>query len=146
MHITLSPVAAAERPYFACTGDTLIIGSRRYDFSPLAEGDQLPADAVGSDWLVGSIERVDGAVRLTLRLSHGPSAGQATLFPDSLSVTSDGPLSLPPHGDAEAAEAPVEVTPGVIDWAEVRDAAARASAMIAERRERAEIALLKRTV
>lgn len=139
MHITLSPVAAAERPYFGCEGDALIIGSQRFDFSPLAEGDELPAEAVGSDWIVGPIERVDGAIRLTLRLSHGPSAGQGTLFPAPLASPPDGPLSLPPHGDAEDAQAPEVVTPGAIAWAQLKDADARAAAEIEDRRQRAEI-------
>lgn len=78
-------------------GDALTINGQTYDFSPLPEGATLPRAAVECEWLASDIERIDGALHLTLILPHGPNAPEVTRFPAPIAVTGDGPVALPPY-------------------------------------------------
>lgn len=97
MHITLTPARRAAPITVTRTGDTLTIDGVGFDFSALADGAILPADAIASDWFAGPVERISGELHLTLVVPHGPDAPQETRFPASLTLTGDGPVTLPPY-------------------------------------------------
>lgn len=83
-------------------GDHLRINGELFNFNPLDEGDVLPAGVVPCDWILGQVERIDGEIHLTVILPHGPNPSGAVAFPESITVTKDGPVALP----AEAEEIP----------------------------------------
>jgi len=95
MHITLSPVRLDETITASLTGEVLTLNGVPFDFGPLPEGATLPAEAIASDWITGPVSRIDGEMRLTLRLPHGPNPSQAVAFPEPIRVTQDGPITLP---------------------------------------------------
>ena len=101
MHITLSPVRAESPRDLTRRGDTLVVDGETFDFGFIEEGSVLPCDAVGGNWLLSDVERKDGILHLTVMLPHGKNAPQETLFPVPLHVTTDGPIALPPYGDAQ---------------------------------------------
>jgi hypothetical protein len=97
MHITLSPTRRDGRPTFERQGDTLLINGEAFDFSGIPEGATLPAEAVASDWIAGPVSREGGVLHFTLLLSHGANAPEAARFPQPVTVTSDGPITLPAY-------------------------------------------------
>jgi hypothetical protein len=98
MIIQLSPQRSDDQqPVLSRLGDVLVINGEPFDFSDLNEGDLLPAEAVASDWIVGGVERKDGAVRVTVLLPHGKNAPADTLFPEPIANPPDGLVFLPPR-------------------------------------------------
>lgn len=97
MQIKLSPVRAEESLSVSRQGDILTVNGEEFDFSPLPDGATLPLEAIDSDWFSGPVERIDGVLHVTLRLPHGANAPEATRFPEPITLTEDGPVSLPPH-------------------------------------------------
>jgi hypothetical protein len=95
MQIKLSPVRSSDTLSVSRTSDTLTINGGAFDFSQLPEGATLPAEAIGSDYFAGPVERINGELHLTLRLPHGPNPSQAVAFPQPITVTQDGPVELP---------------------------------------------------
>lgn len=95
MIIRLSPVRRDDDLTVAKRGDTLVINGIELDFSQLPEGATLPAEAIACPWIAGQVERVDGELRLSLILPHGPNPSQAVAFPEPIEVTTDGPVELP---------------------------------------------------
>lgn len=82
------------------SGDRLRINGELFNFNPLEDGDTIPAGAIPCDWIVGPVERVEGEVRLTVILPHGPDPSQTVAFPEPLTVTDDGPIDIP-HDEPE---------------------------------------------
>lgn len=101
MHITLTPQRRDARLDLERHGDTLTINGERFDLSAIPEGAVLPRDAVDCIWLASDIERKDGVLHLVMVLPHGPAAAHETLFPATLHLTGDGPVTLPPYGDVK---------------------------------------------
>jgi hypothetical protein len=101
MRIDLTPQRLDATLTLARSGDTLVINGTAHDFAGVPEGAVLPAEAVGSPWIVGPVTRTDGRLRLTLILPHGPNAPPETRFPASLDLTADGPVPLPPFNQPE---------------------------------------------
>ena len=99
MKIGFTPVRRDDRLELQRAGDVLILNGETFDFGPLPEGAILPAEAIDSDWFVGSVERIEGELHLTLLLPHGPHAPNATRFPAPLKVESDGPVVVPPWAE-----------------------------------------------
>jgi hypothetical protein len=95
MHITMSPVRLDDNLTAFLAGDVLNINGEDFDFGLLPEGATLPAEAIGSLWIVGPVTRVNGELRLTLRLPHGPNPSPAVAFPEPIHMTADGPIPLP---------------------------------------------------
>lgn len=95
MQIILSPARRDTPLTLSRQGDALTINGEVFDFAPLPEGATLPREAIASDWFAGPVERVGGALRLSLVLPHGANAPQETLFPAPLTLTGDGPVTLP---------------------------------------------------
>ena len=97
MKIILSPMRHDMPLSLERAGDVLTINGEAYDFTALPEGATLPRDAVACDVLTSDVERIDGALNLTLRLPHGPNAPQETRFPAPIIDPPDGPVALPIH-------------------------------------------------
>ncbi|MBK5002996.1 hypothetical protein IAE37_005272 [Pseudomonas sp. S31] len=97
MIINLSPVRMDEELLANRKGDLLTLNGEVFDFGPLTEGATLPQAAVDCKWFAGPVERVDGALVMTLALPHGADAPETTRFPQPITVTADGPVSLPVH-------------------------------------------------
>lgn len=95
MYINLSPVRLDETLTATRAGDVLILNGEAFDFGPLPDGATLPAEAIGSDWIIGPVERINGELHLTLRLPHGPNPSSAVAFPQPIHVTADGQVELP---------------------------------------------------
>jgi hypothetical protein len=95
MQISLCPVRCDETLSVIKTGEVLVINGDRIDLSVLPEGASLPAFAIGNSWMVGNVQRVDGALHLTLLLPHGSNPSEATAFPAPLDNPPDGELKLP---------------------------------------------------
>lgn len=91
-------------------GDRLRINGELFNFGPLNDGDTIPAGEIPCDWIVGPVEKVDGEVRLTLILPHGPTPSQAVAFPEPMTVTEDGPIAVPHDTEAQTEE-PAHVDP-----------------------------------
>lgn len=97
MKITLIPQRRDDRFSLAKSGEALILGGKAFDFSQVAEGAPLACDTLECDWFAGDIERIAGALHLTLVLPHGADAPHETLFPAPLILSEDGPVALPPY-------------------------------------------------
>ena len=95
MKITLSPQRRDDTLTVIKQGDTLTINGTAYDFTQLPDGGTLPADAVDCEYIVGSVDRVDGELELTLLLPHGANASEAARFPEPIINPADGELELP---------------------------------------------------
>lgn len=123
MIIKLSPVRSDLGLSVAKSGETLEVNSVALDFSRLPDGATLPAEAVGCDFVIAPIERINGDLVVTLMLPHGTDALQAARFPVDL-YPADGQVQLPgiDLGDRLAA------TAGVIDWSQVITAEDKAQA------------------
>ena len=95
MKIILSPQRRDDTLTVIKQGDTLTINGTAYDFSQLPDGGTLPADAVDCEFVIGSVDRVDGELELTLLLPHGANASEAARFPEPIIDPADGKLELP---------------------------------------------------
>ena len=95
MKITLSPQRRDDTLTVIKQGDTLTINGTAYDFSQLPDGGTLPADAVNCEYVINSVDRVNGELELTLLLPHGANASEAARFPEPIINPADGELELP---------------------------------------------------
>lgn len=100
MHITLTPSRASAPMTVERLGDALVIDGETFDFSPLADGATLPADAIDSDAFPMDVARIDGALHVTLVLPHSIDAPRETRFPDPIIDPPDGLIPLPPFSTA----------------------------------------------
>ena len=95
MKINLSPQRRDDTLTVIKQGDTLTINGTDYDFTDLPDGGTLPADAVDCEFVIGSVDRVNGELELTLLLPHGPNATEAARFPEPIIDPADGEVELP---------------------------------------------------
>ena len=95
MIINLFPVRMDATLEASVVDDVISLNGQAFDFTKLPEGATLPADAIDSEHFVGPVERINGELHLTLRLPHGPNPSQAVAFPEPITVTKDGPITLP---------------------------------------------------
>lgn len=95
MIINLSPQRSDETLSVIKSGDVLTINGEAFDFSPLPDGAELPATAVASAFVIGTVRRVDGDLEITLKLPHGANPPAHIAFPDPIIDPPDGPISLP---------------------------------------------------
>ena len=100
MQITFSPQARPPVVY-SRAGDILTIDGDAFDFTNLADGATLPAEAISSDMVVGDVSRIAGVLHLTLILPHGTNAPEATRFPAPLTLAGDGLVTMPDYGAPE---------------------------------------------
>lgn len=106
MHINLTPQRRSAPLTLARTGDVLTMNGEEFDFSALADGEALPAEATGSNLFAAGtiIERISGELYLSLVLPIGAKAPEASRQMQTITVTEDGPVTLPDYNqeDAEA--------------------------------------------
>ena len=95
MKITLSPQRRDDTLTVTKQADVLIINGTAYDFSQLPDGGTLPAEAVDCEFVIGSVDRVNGELELTLLLPHGVNASEAARFPQPIIDPADGEVELP---------------------------------------------------
>ncbi|AVN42356.1 hypothetical protein FA362_30830 [Pseudomonas aeruginosa] len=99
MIIKLSPYAplpgSDEHLSLVRTGDVLTVNGQSFDFTPLPEGGELPAEAIGSEWFAGPAVRRADRLELNLRLPLSGDASAAARFPEPLLIEADGPVELP---------------------------------------------------
>ena len=105
MKITLSPIRGNAPIALKKQGDTLIVNSEAFDFSFLSEGDTIPRDAVTAGWLASDVTRTHGDLVMTVVLPHGANAPQETRFPDLITATQDGAITLPIYETPQGAGA-----------------------------------------
>jgi hypothetical protein len=101
MKITLSPMRGDAPVMLEKSADVLVVNGERFDFGPVGEGDVLPRDAVSGNWLASDVTRRNGTLHLAVVLPHGRCAPSETRFPAPVHVTQDGPVPLPPFGEAK---------------------------------------------
>nr|WP_310794634.1 tail fiber assembly protein [Pseudomonas sp. S07E 245] len=123
MIIKLSPVRSGLQLAVVKVGETLEVNGVALNFSSLADGATLPAEAVGCEFVIAPVERINGDLVLTLMLPHAADAPQAARFPVDL-YPADGQVQLPGLDLGESLAA----TAGVIDWSQVVTAEAKAQA------------------
>ncbi|MDR0260032.1 MAG: hypothetical protein LBI76_09500 [Comamonas sp.] len=95
MRIQLSPQVRADSLEVTKVGDKLTINGELFDFSPLAEGDVLPAAAVDCVFITGDVRREAGELLLTLLLPITWDAPESCAFPESILNPADGRVPLP---------------------------------------------------
>lgn len=95
MKISLSPMRCDETLEVSKAGDVLTINGEAYDFSSLPDGATIPSGVVPCQWITGPVDRVEGAIHITLVLPHGTDPREAVAFPPSIENPPDGLISLP---------------------------------------------------
>ena len=144
MKITFTPAREDSFITLARDGDALIVNGLRFDFADLPDGADLPAVAVQTPYITGTVTRADGQLSLTVRLPHGKNAPHEAKFPDPITVDVDGPIALPAFdivsdedGNQQEVhgETPSNVTDGIIDWSQMVTAEDKAQEANTARRE-----------
>lgn len=95
MLINLSPQIREDKLIILKDGDKLTINGEIFDFTPLAEGDVLPAAAVDCNFIMGDVRREAGELQLTLLLPIAWDAPESCAFPQPLLNPADGLVPLP---------------------------------------------------
>lgn len=96
MKIVLSPFRPLHDSAFEISklGDVLTINGIVLDFSPLADGAMLDADAVDCEFIAGPVRRVGGELELSIRVPMPASPTHAQAFPSPLIDPADGLLFM----------------------------------------------------
>ncbi len=103
MKLTFSPVRMDVPLTASVLGDVLTLNGEALDFEPLMKGATLPRVAIDCDWISGDVWRDEsGQLCVPLVLPHGAAAPESTLFPEPLTVNTDGPIALPLYAILEA--------------------------------------------
>lgn len=97
MYLKFSPQRREEPLELSRTGDVLTINGTVFDFSDVADDEIRPSAAYESDWITQDVTRLNGVLHLTLILAHGSNAPQTTLFPEPITLSEDGPVTLPEY-------------------------------------------------
>lgn len=95
MKLHFTPQRRDETLSLDKVGDTLNINGSLLDLSVIPEGATLPDAHEVHPLLIGTITRQNGELELTFILPHGANPTHAQAFPESITVTEDGQISLP---------------------------------------------------
>jgi len=96
LKINLSPVRSDDpQPKVSYIAPVLTVNSTAYDLS------ELPDGATAQHPVLGTVERSGDDYELTLKITHGSSAPEATRFPEPLTVTVNGLVELPLYNTPE---------------------------------------------
>ena len=93
--LILSPQRRDDTLEIVKDGAKLTINGEEYDFSPLADGATLPAEAVGCEFIVGNVDRTGDTITLTVLLPNSATASEAARFPEPIIVETNGKVVLP---------------------------------------------------
>lgn len=99
MIISFSPQRRDDSLVVIKAGDVLQINGDVFNFSSLPDGASIPAGEVPCEWIVGPVDRIDGALRVTLVLPHGASPPEYLALPVPIVNPPDGIVSLPGQGE-----------------------------------------------
>lgn len=95
MKINLTPKRSDETLDVLRSGSKLIVNGEVFDFSPMADGDTLPASAIASEWFFDKVDNVGGELELTLILPLPANFSPEQAFPVPLEDVPDGPVAFP---------------------------------------------------
>lgn len=99
MKISFSPQFSDEKLEVLKTGESLTINGDFLDFSDLPNGASYPYEAIDNDMVIGGVSRVNGEIQITIRLPYNLSnPPRSVTFPNSVTVTTNGRVSLPTDG------------------------------------------------
>jgi hypothetical protein len=98
MIIYLSPQRRKGKLSLEKSGEVLTVNGEEYDFSPVEEGDILPREAVGCEFLEHDVTRKNGALQIHLIFPHGKDAPYEARFPTPIENPKDGIIRLPEGG------------------------------------------------
>ena len=115
MHISFSPQRRDDTLSVSKNGDKLRINGELFSFVTLPEGGTIPAGVIPCEWIVGPVERVNGEVRLTLVLPHGPTPSAEVSFPVALVDPPDGDLAIPFDPQQDGPSVPTMEEPADVD-------------------------------
>ncbi len=111
LQIKFTPQRRDDTVTLSKSGDAVIINGLRFDFSSVSDGDTIPAQAVGTDWLAGPVVRDGGTLILSIIWPHGRDEH---VSPEPITVTADGPISF--DGAGEQVEL---IADGVVDVSKI---------------------------
>lgn len=95
LKINLSPVRSDEaQSEVSYAAPILTVDGVDYDLS------ELPDGATAQHPVLGTVERTGSDYEVTLKLTHGANASEATRFPAPITVFADGPVTLPAYDEA----------------------------------------------
>lgn len=86
MRIVLCPQRRDDQLTVSRDGDSLTVNGVAFDFSSLAEGDLLPANAIDSELFCGPAERINGQLVVNMILPLCPSPTEAEAFPEPVEL------------------------------------------------------------
>ncbi|WP_440410599.1 hypothetical protein [Neorhizobium petrolearium] len=115
MQISFSPMRRDDELAVSKSGDVITINGEAFDFSGLPDGATIPPGEVPCDWIIGSVQRIDGDLTLTLILPHGAYPSAAVAFPAPLINPPDGPLAIPFDPPREPMPEPQDEEPANVD-------------------------------
>lgn len=96
MKIILIPQRRDDTLEVFKAGDVLVVNGEVFDFSPIGEGDTLPASAISSEWFAGDMDRIDGQLVVRLWLPNPWNYSPEQAFPAPLADVPDGLVAFPP--------------------------------------------------
>lgn len=102
MKIKLSPVRMDIQLAATVMDDAIALNGETLDFSPLKDGETIPAEAIQHQFITGDVSRIDGEIHLTLVLPHGPNAPHSTRFPeyfDKYMTVTEGAVEIPAYDE-----------------------------------------------
>ena len=95
MLINLSSIRDDRTLEVSKVGDALTINGDTFDFSQLPDGATLPNEAIGCEFILSDVHRVNGEIELTILLPHGANASESARFPTPITMTTNGQVVLP---------------------------------------------------
>lgn len=95
MKIILNPQRRDDLLHVFKCGDVLVVNGDQFDFSPIGDGDTLPAAAIQSEWFCGDVERIDGELIVRMWLPNPENYTKEQAFPEPLTDVPDGIVALP---------------------------------------------------
>ena len=106
MHIRFSPQFRPDKLELEVAGKRIRVNGELFNFNGLNDGDSIEASNIPCEWLIETVECVDGEIHLTVLLPHGTNPSQAVAFPEPM-IVGDGPVSIPT--DSPPPEEPSEI-------------------------------------
>lgn len=106
MKIQLSPIRSQLSLSMRVDGDIININGDVLDFSNLPDGGEYPPESIHNEFVIGGVRRADGEICITVMSPYiNPNAPTSVTFPEPLTITADGPVTLPEQREKEAESA-----------------------------------------